>query len=517
MRYSELDRFIHSRVIPAGPERLRGARKMSESRQDRWSGRWGLIFAAMGIAIGTGNIWRFPRVAAVYGGGAFFLAYILALFLWAIPLLCAEAVWGKVSRMGVIGAFREICGDGWAPAGTFVAWVSLAISCYYAVILGWCLRYLAYALGGTITRGTDTELLWRGFVSSPVQSMTFFLLALGICAAILLLGVQRGLERAGRIMIPSIFLLLLFLALRASTLPGAGRGLHYLFDFRLADFLRPETYLEAFSQVAWSTGAGWGLFLTYFVYSRKREDILRNSLTVAFADTAAALLAALAVIPTIFALAPDPLGAVRSGDAGLAFVHLTRLFLAIPGGTIMAAAFFLALVFAAVSSEISMLEMGVRILGDTGWPRKKAVCAVTLFCAVLGTPSAWDVRFLNNQDFVWGVGLLISGVCFSFGAMKAGTRRIWVEYIEPCSEIRQEWMWNLIRWIPLCFVVMFVSWIRKAIMLHPHDWIQWLPVTRYADTPMTMLVQWGIAAAAALFLGKILAGRMNHPAGREPD
>jgi len=484
---------------------------MSESRGgDRWSGRWGLVFAAMGIAIGTGNIWRFPRVAAANGGAVFLLAYGLAIFLWAVPLLCAEAVWGKVSRMGVIGAFKEMCGKGWTWVGTFVAWVSLAIACYYAVVIGWCVRYFFAAVTGALVHGADTTALWLRFVSDPSQTFGFFALSLGLCLAILMLGIQRGLERATKVMIPGIFLLLVFLAIRACTLPGASQGLRYLFAFRPADLIRPETYLEAFTQVAWSTGAGWGLFLTYFVYSTREEDILQNSLVVGAADTLAALLAALCVVPTVFALSPDPIAAVRSGDAGLAFIHLSRLFLEIPGGNIMAAAFFLTLVFAAVSSELSMLEMGVRILADAGWKRRRAVLAVGALCLLMGTPSALNVRFLEHQDRVWGVGLLISGVCFSFGAMKAGVRRLWVEYIEPWSEVRQEWMWSLIRFFPLWFVLIFVWWMRRAILLHPYDWTQWFPFTRHTDTPMTMIAQWGAAAAISLLLGGKLAAIMRH-------
>jgi len=484
------------------------AEKVGQNEQ--WSSRWGLVFAAIGMAVGTGNIWRFPRVCAINGGGAFFIAYVIALFLWAIPLLSAEAVWGKVSRMGVVGSFKEMVGRKWTWVGGFVAWVSLAIAFYYAVVLGWCIRYLLFAVTGVMRKGVDTEALWKGFINDPMQGALFFVIALAMSLAVIFMGVQNGLEKGNKIMIPIIFVLLIFLAVKTAFLPGAMKGYEYMFTIRMSDVLNPRTYLDAFTQVAWSTGAGWGLFLTYYVYSTREEDILQNSLVVGAADTLAALLAALCVVPTVFALSPDPIAAVRSGDAGLAFIHLSRLFLEIPGGNIMAAAFFLTLVFAAVSSELSMLEMGVRILADAGWKRRRAVLAVGALCLLMGTPSALNVRFLENQDRVWGVGLLISGVCFSFGAMKAGVRRLWVEYIEPWSEVRQEWMWSLIRFFPLWFVLIFVWWMRRAILLHPYDWTQWFPFTRHTDTPMTMIAQWGAAAAISLLLGGKLAAIMRH-------
>jgi len=483
---------------------------MTENTNEQWSSRWGLVFAAMGMAIGTGNIWRFPRVAATNGGGAFYIAYFLALFLWAIPLLAAEGVWGKVSRMGVIGSFKEMLGKKWTWVGALVAWISLAIAFYYAVVIGWCFRYFLYAATGVLKPGLDSKALWDAFINNPTQGALFFIIALLVSILIVSRGIQNGLEKANKIMIPSIFILLIFLAIRAQFLPGAWKGLEYLFTIRMEDVLKGKTYLEAFTQVAWSTGAGWGLFLTYFVYAKKDEDILLNSATTAFADTAAASLAGLCVIPTIFAIAPDPMAAVKSGNNGLAFIHLTNLFTQIPGGVIMALAFFAALIMAALSSEISMIQLGVRLLEDAGWGTKKATWAIGAACLVCGLPSAMFNWFFENQDWVWGVGLLLSGLLFSIGAMKIGVRKIWVEYIEPCSDIKHYWMWWLVCLFPVWFVIIFGWWTMQAISWYPGEWYKWLPISKYTYTVGTMYYQWIIAAVVFFFLNNWLAEKTTH-------
>ncbi len=485
---------------------------MSEKagQNELWSNRWGLILAAIGMAVGTGNIWRFPRVSATNGGAAFFTAFVLSLFLWAIPLMAAEGVWGKVSRMGIIGSFKIMCGRGWTWAGALMATIVLGIVFYYGVVVGWCIRYLVYAVTGVIKSGVDTETLWKGFSGDPVQGVVFFLIAMGLCVYIISKGVVGGLEKACRIMVPAIFVLLVFLAIRAAFIPGAVKGYEYYFTFRMADFMNPRTYLEAFTQAAWSTGAGWGLFLTYFVYVKKSEDIMLTAATTCFADTAAGFLAGLCVIPTIFAYSPDPIAAVKAGNTGMAFIHLTKLFAEIPGGLVMGIAFFLALVLAALSSEIAMIEMGVRILADAGFNRKKATWTVAIATIACGLPSAMSGTFLDNQDWVWGVGLLLSGLLMSLGAMKIGVRKIWEEHIEPTSHLKQYWMFWLIHLFPVWFILIFGWWTWQAISWYPGEWYKWLPISKYTFTVGTMYYQWAIAAGACILLNGWLADKMKY-------
>ncbi|MDD4023868.1 MAG: sodium-dependent transporter [Synergistales bacterium] len=476
-------------------------------KADQWSTRWGLILSCIGMAVGTGNIWRFPRVAASQGGGAFVIALLIGLFLWAIPLLMAEAVWGKVSRMGVIGSFKEMAGRKWTWMGTTVAVISLGIAFYYSVVVGWCIRYFLYAITGVIKPGLDTEALWAAFSGTPGAMVPWHILTMVAATVILFKGISQGLEKINKVLIPTLFVMLVVLAIRANMLPGSTEGLRYFFEPKWADLLKGRVWLEAFTQVAWSTGAGWGLMLTYFVYTKKREDIALNATTVCFADTMAGFLAGLAIMPTIFALSPDPMAAVASGNTGLAFIHLTSLFTVMPGGVIFASIFFLALIFAGFSSLLSMVELGLRLLMDAGWTRNKAAIAAGIGILVLGLPSAWSISFLDNQDWVWGVGLLLSGLIFSIAAMKIGVNKIWDQYIAPDSDLNAPWMFKLIYLFPVWFVIIFWWWIAQAASWYPDTYMKWLPISEYTFTVGTMVYQWAIVVVLALVTNNWLADK----------
>lgn len=486
---------------------------MAENTELKGTGqfsKWGFLFAAMGMAIGTGNIWRFPRVVAANGGGAFILVLFFALFLWAIPLICMEGVLGKTSRMGCIGAFKELVGRKYTWMGWFFGLCCFLITCYYGVVLGWCIRYLLFAFQGVLVAGVDTEALWTNFLGNADQGMYFYWAAIAMCAFVVGLGVQNGIEKGNKIFIPGIFVLLAFLAIRAMMLPGATEGLKFLFHVNTADLMKPTVWLNAFTQAAWSTGAGWGLFLTYFVYTKKDEDILLNACTACFADTSAALLAGMAVIPTIFALAPDPSAALASGNNGLAFINLTRLFANLPGGTIMAIAFFGALILAALSSEIAMIELGVRMLQDMGKSRKSALFIVTFVVLAIGTFAARDNVVFENMDWTWGVGLLLSGLLASLAAMIVGVDKIWDEYISPVSDIQAKWMWSLIRLFPVWFVLISGWWIQQSISWYPGEWWKIFPIAKYNYAPAPMFLQWAILIGLGFALNNWLADNMKH-------
>ena len=285
----------------------------------------------------------------------------------------------------------------------------------------------------------------------------------------------------------------------------------------MGDLLKGRIWLEAFTQAAWSTGAGWGLMLTYFVYTKDSEDISLNATTVCFADTSAALLAGLAIIPTIFALAPDPQAAIASGNTGLAFIHLTRLFTVMPGGRIMAIMFYLALIVAAGSSLLSMVELGVRMLLDAGWTRKKAALAAGVGITIMGLPSAMSISFLDNQDWVWGVGFLATGLLFSFGAIKIGVQKIWDEYIEPVSDLKAAWMWKLIYLFPFWFVIVFGWWIWQAAAGYPGEWYKWLPISKYTASVGTIFYQWAICFGIIFVLNNWLAAKTRFAAVKVKD
>jgi NSS family neurotransmitter:Na+ symporter len=479
---------------------------MAASTGERWASRWGLLLAGIGMAVGTGNIWRFPRVAAKNGGGAFILVWLLALLVWSLPLLIMEMVLGRTTRRGPIGAFKAFLGPRWTWMGAWITWVTLAIMFYYSVVTGWCIRYFFFFAGRGLGAADDAGALWRQFSGDPARTIPFHMLAVGLACGIVVFGVTKGIERANRIMLPTLFGLLLLLAVRALTLDGAFQGVRYMFGVDVKALALPQTWIEGFSQSAWSTGAGWGLLLTYAVYTREREDIGQNCFVIGFGNNLASVAAGLAVLPTIFALVPreglkDVLGA---GNQGLTFIYLASLFPRMAGGRILGALFFLALVFAAMSSLVSMVEMGVRVLGDAGIRRQRAVAVIGVVGILFGLPSAISMDVFNNQDWVWGLGLLVSGLFIAIAAMAGGCDRIRREIINVEGNLLRigRW-WNVAIkvLIPVIFLVLTAWWLSSGVGWSKRPW--WHPLGIY--TVGTVLVQWALALVVFLFLNRRLS------------
>jgi NSS family neurotransmitter:Na+ symporter len=475
--------------------------------------RWGIIFAGIGMAIGTGNIWRFPRIASQYGGGAFMIAWIMFLLIWAIPLLTIELAIGKEPRQGVIGSFGKIMGRNFAWMGTFVAFVTAAITFYYTVVTGWCIKYfLATCFQGLIHK--DPLQYWENFTSSwgPIG---FHFTAIFIGCAIIYFGVVKGIERANKILIPSLFILLLIAAARSLTLPGSLEGLNFLFSPNLSQLGDINVWMNALSQAAWSTGAGWGLMLTYGVYTRRKENSLLTTCTLGFGNNLASLLAAVAVIPAVFSFFAGQnmarekvLDIMKQGNEGLTFKWIPTLFSEIPSGSLFLALFFLALCFAAFSSLISQLELISRIFMDAGLTRKRAVTIVGICCFALGIPSALSMGFFNNQDWVWGMGLIVSGSSFLMLVIKVGPRKIREEIIT-----RTEHKIRLGRWfdflvsifLPVQLIAMLAWWFWDSYSSDPGNWLNIFSKSSIG----TVFFQWAAAILVFIVFNKIITKRLD--------
>ena len=477
---------------------------------ERFTSRWGLLLAALGMAVGTGNIWRFPRILAANGGGAFLIPWLLFLFLWAIPLLIVESAMGRHTGYGVVGSFGKLMGRRFTWIGCFVAFIPMAITFYYSVVTGWCIKYLVGSLSGGLV-GADGNQYWNAFQGSISEPILFHFLAIGIGGLIVYRGVIGGIERACKIMLPLLFLLLGIAAVRALTLPGAAAGLDYLFSPNWSDLLDYDVWLQGLSQAAWSTGAGWGLLLTYSVYTHnKREDIVVNSMTIGLGNNSASLLAAMVVIPTVFAVLPavqatDILREAGPANTGLSFIWIPQLFGQIPAGGFFMVLFFLALVVAAFSSLIAQLELVVRVFIDAGVTRQRAVVLVGVGSFLLGIPSAVNMTFFANQDSVWGVGLMLSGFFFALAVRRYGTRRFRTELIEPADNELPPGRWfdfalNVL--IPVQFVVMIGWWLWQATT---SDEAWWNPFGVF--TLGTCLLQWGIVIVVFYLANDAIADR----------
>ncbi len=424
-----------------------------------FSTRWGMMAAMLGMAVGTGNIWRFPRIAASNGGGSFLVAWVIFLLLWSVPLIIVEFAMGKHTRYGLVGAFSRLIGPRFAWMGAWVAFVASAIMFYYAVVMGWTIRYLWSALIGELP-GPEPGAIWEGFAYTP-HVLIVHAIAMGLAIWVVARGVS-GIESAARILIPSLFVLVIALAIRAVTLPGAARGLNFLFTPHWSQLRDYNIWLQALTQNAWDTGAGWGLILTYAVYMRKREDTALNSFMLGFGNNSVSLLAGIVVLCTIFSIMPNAADQiVGAGNEGLTFIWVPQLFAKMPAGRVFMILFFLALVFAAWTSLISMIELATRVLQDGGMSRRRAIVLIGTFGFLLGVPSALSKNVFLDQDFVWGVGLMVSGLFFAFAVMRYGVSRFRQELVNTeDADIRIGGWWDwAIRFVMIEAVVLVVWWI----------------------------------------------------------
>ena len=463
-----------------------------------------MLLAMLGMAVGTGNIWRFPRIAATNGGGSFLVAWVVFLIAWSVPLIILEFAIGKGTRRGPVGAFTETLGRGFAWMGAWVALVATAIMFYYSVVMGWTIRFFVATLTGEIPTAVP-EAFWEGFNSTP-QALVTHLVAMGLGLFVVARGV-KGIEKAAKILIPSLIIMVIVLAIRALMLPGATRGLAFLFTPHLAELADYNVWLQALTQNAWDTGAGWGLITTYAVYMRRQEDTALNAFVIGFGNNSMSLLAGIMVLCTVFSVMPDAASQiVGAGNEGLTFIWIPQLFAQIPGGRFFMALFFLALVFAAWTSLVSMIELAARVLMDRGVTRSRAITIVGAAGILFGIPSALNLSFFANQDWVWGVGLALSGFFFAFAVLKYGVakwRETFINHEDSDVRIGAWWDWA-IRLIAVEAVVLIGWWLWDA---RGGDFADTWSLFR-AYNVGSVLIQWAVALAVLIAANKWL-GRLS--------
>jgi NSS family neurotransmitter:Na+ symporter len=421
-----------------------------------------MLIAMLGMAVGTGNIWRFPRIAASNGGGTFLVAWVVFLLAWSVPLLVLEFAMGKATRQGAIGAFVQTLGPGFAWMGAWIAFVATAIMFYYSVVMGWTIRFFVGTLTGEVP-GATPSAFWDGFHSTPGAVLTHAV-AMGMALFVVSRGV-RGIETAAKILIPSLVVLVIVLALRALTLPGAAEGLAFLFTPDWGALTNYEIWIQALTQNAWDTGAGWGLVLTYAIYMRANEDTALNAFVIGFGNNSMSLLAGIMVLCTVFSTMPEAASEiVGAGNEGLTFIWVPQLFAQIPGGRFFQALFFLALVFAAWTSLVAMIELASRVLMDLGVPRNRSIALVGAAGLLFGIPSALRLGIFQNQDWVWGVALMLSGFFFAFAVLRYGVtewRQRFINHEGSDIHIGAWWDWA-IRLVAVEAAVLAIWWLWGA-------------------------------------------------------
>lgn len=477
-----------------------------------FSSRWGLIIATLGIAVGTGNIWRFSRVVAQNGGGSFLIPWVIFLLLWSIPLIIAEFAIGKSSRFGPIGAISKTAGRQFGWMGAFIVIVTAGIMFYYSVVTGWCIRYFFAAVTGELFNVSDHMFFWENFSTGP-QPVLFHLIAIVIGVSIVYKGIVNGVEKVNKLLVPSLIVIIFILLLRAVTLPNAIEGIKYFFtpDFEMLSDIK--VWLNALTQNAWDTGAGWGLILTYAIYMKKKEDIGLNAALIGFGNNSISLIAGIIIFSTVFALsssdAMDQITVSGPANTGLTFIFLPLLFSKISDSqiinTFFASIFFLALAFAATSSLISMIELSTRTIIDFGLSRKKSVIIVGCLAFLLGIPSALSTDIFANQDWVWGVGLILSGAFISFSIIRYGVDKFRTEIINgEGSDIKIGKWYNFVIsfLIPFQVIVLISWWLISSATWDP-EW--WNPF--HVENAATCLLQWGIVLTTFIFFNKYIVKR----------
>lgn len=366
-----------------------------EPGREQWGTQWGFILATIGSAVGLGNIWRFPTVVAENGGGTFLFVYLIVVFLIGIPMMIAEITLGRAGRQNVIGTLRRLSprGDGWRIIGVLPIAASFIILSFYFVVAGWTLIYILSSLSGLLS-GMGTEDLSRFFTvvtGNPVLPLVAQAVFISFTVIIVVLGIKKGIERWGRILMPGIIILLVILLIRTSLFEGFWSGVVW--------FLRPDlaalsfsTALEAVGQVFFSFSLGMGAILTYGSYLPRRSNIPANSLYISLADLGVAILTGLIVIPALFVFGLSP----ETGP-GLIFITLPALFNTITLGMLWSTIFFLLLAFAAITSTISLLEVLVAYLvEETGLTRFFAAVLSGMGVFIVGIPAALSFGVLEN-------------------------------------------------------------------------------------------------------------------------
>lgn len=387
----------------------------SSGQRGQWGSKLGFVLAAAGSAIGLGNIWRFPYKTGENGGAAFVIVYIACVVFICLPYLVAELALGRHTQRNPVGAVKSIRPRSlWISVGALGVITGFFILSYYAVVAGTSFGYIFKTLLNDYTPHEE-------FTSNPWLQLSLFAIFLAFTALVVYGGVQKGIERWSKVLMPVLFLLMVVLIIRGLTLPGSGKGLEFYLS---PDFskITGNTVLAALGQAFYSLSLGMGLMVTYGSYLSKKDNMISSGLYVGIFDTLIALMAGLMLFPALFASGKAP-------DEGpsLVFVTLPEIFKTLPMGNLIGAAFFILLSIAALTSTISLLEVPTAYFVDEKrWKRKYTVWIVVAVVFLLGIPSALSqgaVAFLGDlnvfgektffgvMDFVWGNLSLALGAC----------------------------------------------------------------------------------------------------------
>ncbi len=391
---------------------------MNQESRGAFVSRIGCLLAAAGSAIGLGNIWRFPTQAGQNGGSAFIIIYLLVIFIFGIPLLISEFVIGRRARANVACAYTKLApGSRWSIVGYASSTVAYVIFCYYAVIVGWILFYLWESISWNLSMlleqsQTKGEGIYKdyfiGFITNPWKPLLFLFLTIGIIHFIIVLGVEKGIERTSKYLVPALMVIMLIMAGAAAFMPGAAEGYRFLFDFKSSS-LDAGVCLSALGQCFYSLSIGMGL-ITYASYFTRDTNIVRTAFSVSMLDTMVAIISGLIIFPAVFSVE----GASAQEGAGMVFISLPAVFNSAFGSQpvlcwLIQSSFFFILFVAAITSAMFLYGVATAFIAEKAqMSRKKAAAIVSVSSLLIGSVSslsmgAWDfikIMDMNLIDFI---------------------------------------------------------------------------------------------------------------------
>ena len=360
----------------------------------QFSGRIGYVLATAGSAVGLGNIWRFPYLAAKYGGGIFLLVYLALAMTFGYTLMVSETAIGRMTRKSAVGAFREVGKRKGAVAGGWLnAIIPMLILPYYCVIGGWVCKYLFVYCAGQV-KPAAADGFFGGFIGSAFGSEFWFLVFAALTILVIVMGVESGVERISKIMMPAMVVLGIFVACYSISRPGAIEGVKYFLVPNFKNFSW-MTVVAALGQMFYSLSCAMGILITYGSYMKKDVDIEKASHQVIFFDSGIAIMAGLMIIPAVFAFSGGDAAALNAGPS-LMFITMPKIFESMGFGRVIGLVFFLLVLFAALTSAISLAETCTSTIQDElGWKRFPACLLVFGIMIVLGTLSSLGYNLLS--------------------------------------------------------------------------------------------------------------------------
>lgn len=445
-----------------------------DKKRGSFSGGLGFVFAAAGSAVGLGNLWRFPYLAAQYGGGIFLLVYLILAVTFGFALLTAEIAIGRKTKLSPVLAYKKL-NKKFSFLGYIATLVPIIIIPYYCVIGGWVTKYVTvYAQG--LVAPVAKDGYFSDFIGHPVAPLVFFLIFMLLSIAVIMLGVKKGIEKLSKFLMPLLIVLTIGIAIYALTLPNAMEGVKY---YLIPDFSKFSilTVAGAMSQLFYSMSIAMGIMVTYGSYTRDDVNLTKSVNRIEFFDTLVALLAGLTIIPAVYIFSGEE--GLSSQGAGLMFMTLPKVFQQMPGGNIIALLFFVLVFFAAITSSISVMEAIVSSLMDKFHLKRIPCCLIVIgICLLLGIPSSlgnglWANIKILGMDFLTFFDYISNSILMPIVAFCTCILVGWVikpkaltdEITKNGEKFGRKKLFNvMIKYIaPICLLFIFVTGILSQL------------------------------------------------------